>query len=108
MKRKVPAAIEIAQDAFAEVEDPRMDRTKLHPLMNVLVMALCGAIAGANGWDELALFTRAHLKWFREFLEAPHGAPSADTFRRVFEVLDQRELETALQRWVAGVSESFR
>lgn len=108
MKRKVPAAIIIAQDVFAQVEDPRIDRTKLHPLMNVLVMALCGAIAGANGWDELALFSRAHIRWFREFLEAPHGAPSADTFRRVFEALDPRELEAALQRWVAGIRESFK
>ena len=98
----------MAMESFAEVEDPRIDRRKLHPLMNVLVMALCGGIAGANGWDELAVFARTHLAWFRTFLDAPNGAPSADTFRRVFEVLEPRELESALQRWVAGVGESFQ
>lgn len=108
MKPKViPRAIKIAFESFEEVGDPRVERTKLHPLMNVLVMALCGAIAGANGWDELALFARAHLKWFATLFDAPHGAPSADTFRRVFEVLDPRELEAALQRWIATMSESF-
>lgn len=106
-KRAVPAAIDIAFDAFADVEDPRLDRRKLHPLMNVLVMSLCGALAGANGWDELALFARANLSWFATLFDVPNGAPSADTFRRVFEALDPRELETALQRWVASVSESF-
>lgn len=75
--------------------------------MNVLVMALSGALAGATGWDELAWFAQGHLKFFEEFLVVPHGAPSADTFRRVFEVLEPRELEAALRQWVTSVSKSF-
>ena len=93
--------------ALDEVGDPRIDRTKLHPLMNVLVMALCGAISGVNGWDELALFARTRQKWFAQALDMPHGTPSADTFRRVFEALDPRELEGALRTWVSGVAKSF-
>jgi predicted transposase YbfD/YdcC len=107
MKTKIPRAIEVAFEVFAVVEDPRIDRTKLHPLMNVLVMALCGAIAGANGWDELALFARTHAKWFSTLFETPHGTPSADTFRRVFEALDRLELENALHRWTGTVAKSF-
>jgi predicted transposase YbfD/YdcC len=94
-------------EAFARVEDPRIDRTKLHPLLNVLVMALCGAIAGANGWDELAEFARSRKEWFATLLDMPHGTPSADTFRRVFEALDPRELEEALHAWIAAVSKPF-
>jgi predicted transposase YbfD/YdcC len=71
------------------------------------VMALCGAIAGANGWDELAAFARARRSWFAQLLEMPNGTPSADTFRRVFEALDPRELEGALQAWVAAVGRPF-
>ena len=108
MKRKdVPVVVAVAMEAFTEIEDPRINRTKLHSLMNVLVMSLCGAICGANGWDELAMFARTRKKWFGTFLDVPQGTPSADTFRRVFEALDPRELESAMQRWIATVSDSF-
>jgi predicted transposase YbfD/YdcC len=108
MKAKtVAAVVAVGIEALQEIEDPRINRTKRHSLMNVLVMSLCGAICGANGWDELAMFARTRKKWFGTFLEVPHGTPSADTFRRVFEVLDPRELESALQRWIATVSDSF-
>src|SRR5258707_6473643 len=108
MKRKdVPVVVAVAMEAFTEIEDRRINRTKLHSVMNVLVMSLCGAICGANGWDELAMFARTRKKWFGTFLDVPQGTPSADTFRRVFEALDPRELESALQRWIATVSDSF-
>src|SRR5690349_17216066 len=71
-------------------------------------MALCGSIVGADGWDDLADFSEDNEDWFGTFLDLPHGTPSADTFRRVFEALDPRELESALQQWVRGVSESFK
>lgn len=106
-RKKTPVAIEFAIQAFAEVEDPRIDRRKLHPLINVLVMALCGSIAGANGWDELAMFARSQLSFFEEILDVAHGSPSADTFRRVFEVLKPRELEDALRRWVGAMAATF-
>lgn len=108
MKRKAPVAVDAAVEAFAEVTDPRVERRKLHSLMNVLVMTLSGALAGATGWEELAIFAKAHLEWFKTFLDVPNGAPSADTFRRVFEVLDPRELEAALQSWIRNVSESLK
>lgn len=107
MNAKVPPAIALAFESFAVVEDPRVERTKLHPLMNILMMTLCGAIAGANGWDELAVFARANSAWFATLFEMRHGTPSADTFRRVFEVLEPRELEAALQGWISTVSQSF-
>lgn len=73
--------------AFKTLKDPRIDRTKRHPLANVLVMALCGCICGADGWDEIALFCKARKDWFATFLDMPGGVPSADTFRRVIERL---------------------
>lgn len=102
-----PVLISFAFETFAEVEDPRIDRTKLHPLMNVLVIALCAVITGASGWEELSLFARAHEAWFRSLFEEWNGPPSADTFRRVFEALDPEELGSAMERWVATVAKSF-
>ena len=108
MKRKSPPKlIVVALDAFAKVKDPRIERCKKHPLMNVLVMALCSVIMSADGWDEIAFFAKLHAKWYRRFLPLPHGTPSADTFRRVFEVLKGPELEAAMNAWTRTVSECF-
>lgn len=108
MKKRTPIALKPAIEAFSEVADPRVSRCRLHSLTNVLVMALCGAIVGADGWDDLADFSEDNARWFSTFLDLPHGTPSADTFRRVFEALDPRELESSLQEWVRRISESFR
>ena len=108
MKRKSPPKlIVVALDAFAKVNDPRIERCKKHPLMNVLVMALCSVIMSADGWDEIAFFAKLHAKWYRRFLPLPHGTPSADTFRRVFEVLKGPDLEAAMNAWTRAVSECF-
>jgi predicted transposase YbfD/YdcC len=97
----------LALETFGEVQDPRVDRTKLHPLMNVIVMALCGSLGGAKGWDDVVFFCHHRKAFFAQFLDLRHGVPSADTFRRVFESVDVVEFETAFRKWVAGFSKSF-
>jgi predicted transposase YbfD/YdcC len=86
-------------DAFSEVEDPRVARTRAHPLVNVLTMSLFGALGGADGWDALAMYAREHEDFFSRFLEMPHGTPSADTFRRVFEALHPDAFQEAFRSW---------
>ena len=73
---------------FGEVEDPRVERTRLHRLSDILVITLCAVICGADTWMEIELFGQAKLDWLRTFLELPHGIPSHDTFGRVFAALD--------------------
>ncbi|MGH3848620.1 MAG: ISAs1 family transposase [Pseudonocardiaceae bacterium] len=87
-------------EAFREVPDPRVARTRGHPLVNVLVMSLLGAISGADGWEALELFASHRASFFRTFLSMPKGTPSADTFRRVFEVLDPVAFQDAFRRWL--------
>lgn len=87
-------------DSFEEVPDPRVSRTRHHPLVNILTMALFGAISGADGWEALALFAEQRASFFRRFLSMPHGAPSADTFRRVFEALAPQAFQEAFRRWL--------
>jgi predicted transposase YbfD/YdcC len=98
-KTKSPVLDSLLQ-AFGDVPDPRVERTKLHPLVNVLTMALFGAICGADGWEALALFAKMRAKFFSSFLEMPNGTPSEDTFRRVFEALDPRAFQDAFRRWL--------
>ena len=89
---------------FADLTDPRVERTKLHQLLDILVMAMCATICGAEGWEDFAEFGKAKREWFETFLELPNGIPSPDTFRRVLQRLDPKEFEACFLRWVQSVN----
>jgi predicted transposase YbfD/YdcC len=85
---------------FVDLGDPRMDRGQNHRLLDMVGLALCGTIAGANSWADIERFAVAHQEWFEQFLELPYGIPSHDTFGRVFARLDTGEFQQCLGRWV--------
>jgi predicted transposase YbfD/YdcC len=90
--------------AFAELEDPRMDRTKKHSLGDILTIAICAVICGADGWTQIEQFGRCKQKWFRTFLDLPHGIPSHDTFGRVFAMLDPEAFEACFLKWITDLA----
>lgn len=61
---------------FSELKDPRMDRKKLHALIDILVLVVCAMISGAEGWEDIAAFGRSKLEWLRRFVSLKNGAPS--------------------------------
>ncbi|GAC1328587.1 MAG: hypothetical protein NVSMB22_20480 [Chloroflexota bacterium] len=83
-------------DHFAALDDPRVERTKLHPLVSIVVIAICAVISGAKhasrvrrtSGDDIEDFGEIRAVWFARFLDLPHGIPSHDTFNRVFAALD--------------------
>lgn len=89
---------------FANLEDPRVDRTKLHQLTDILVIAICAVICGADNWEEVELFGQAKEAWFRTFLALPNGIPSHDTFWRVFARLDPQQFQQSFVSWISSVS----
>ena len=101
MDSQVCAAIE---HHFGDLEDPRIDRTKLHKLLDILVIAICAAICGADNWEDVAAFGEAKLAWFKTFLEVPNGIPSHDTFNRVFARLDPQQFQTCFIGWITATS----
>ena len=65
---------------FADLRDPRLERTKAHDLATILVIAICASIGGANDWVAVAKFGRSKKAWFATFLDLPNGTSSHDTF----------------------------
>ena len=89
---------------FAHVEDPRVARARVHSLLAVITIALCGVICGAESWVEIAEFGRAKADWFATFLDLPSGIPSHDTFGRVFARLDAAQFEAGFAAWMQAVA----
>lgn len=88
---------------FADLPDPRVDRTKKHGLTDILVIALCATIAGADSWEEVERFGKAKEVWLRRFLPLPNGIPSHDTFYRLFARLDPKKFVACVAEWLRAV-----
>jgi hypothetical protein len=81
---------------FAELEDPRIERSKEHLLLDIVGIAICAVICGADSWVDMEAYGEAKQEWLGQFLALPNGIPSHDTFSRVFARLDNRAVATVL------------
>jgi predicted transposase YbfD/YdcC len=93
---------------FRKLKDPRRRHRRLHRLQDILVIALCATIAGAQDWQEIETFGRKRKDWLRRFLPLPHGIPSHDTFERVFDRLRPQAFQACFQEWVRAVAAALR
>ena len=88
------------KDCLASIEDPRVERTRLHQLSDILTIAVLSVIAGGNGWEDMELYGVSKQAWLSTFLALPNGIPSEDTFRRVFERIHPKQFEHCFEQWV--------
>jgi len=95
-------------ECFEELEDPRQASGRRHLLGDILAIAICAVICGAEEWSAMAEFGRAKEKWFRTFLALPFGIPCCDTFRRVFAALDPQGFERCFMVWIAALAGSSK
>lgn len=91
---------------FSQLQDPRVERAKRHELLDIIIIAVCGVICGADTWVDLAEFGEAKLEWFRSFLSLPNGIPSHDTFGRIFSRLDSAEFQECFLAWAQGMRQA--
>ena len=101
-------ALRDLESIFAQVQDPRMERTKLHRLRDIIILAICGVLCGADGWVEIEEFGKAKEAFFTELLDLPNGRPSHDTFGRVFALIDPKQFEASFVQWVQGISRTVK
>jgi|RifCSP13_3_1023840.scaffolds.fasta_scaffold48719_1 predicted transposase YbfD/YdcC len=94
-------------DQLKQVKDPRIDRTKRHLLCDILAIAICAVICGADEWTEMEAFGKAKQAWFKSFLALPNGIPSHDTLARVFARLDPLALQQCFVAWIQGLSQQL-
>jgi predicted transposase YbfD/YdcC len=100
-----PKALKAIEKHFGQISDPRVDRTKEHKLVDLIAIALCAVICGAENWVDIELYGNSKLAWLTTFLELPHGIPSHDTFGRVFRRIDAQEFQKVFFEWVIAVND---
>ena len=95
------------QDHFASLTDPRSSHApnQRHELIDILVIAVCAVICGAEGWEDIEEYGKAQAEWFAQVLDLPHGIPGHDTFRRVLARLDAEELTQCFISWTGALSD---
>lgn len=98
----------IVEEFLGFIEDPRVERTRKHPLETILVMSVLAVICGADSFVEIALYGRTKKEWLASFLDLSNGVPSHDTIGRVFGALNPTALAQAFQRWTAAMATSSK
>src|SRR5215470_13285769 len=99
-----PAQASIVEH-FQTLEDPRIERTKKHLLLDILVIALCTLLTGGEGFQDMELFGKSKRAWLQTFLALPHGIPSHDTFGRVFARLHPQRFQACFLSWTQAVAQ---
>ncbi len=92
-------------DHFQDLTDPRVERTRKHPLINIAFIAVCAVLSGANSFAAIHEFGTDRRTWLTRFLDMTNGIPSEDTFRRILARLDPTAFETALLGWMQAMQE---
>ena len=100
---KLKPKITIA-DYFGEIEDPRVERTRQHKLIDIITIAICAVICGAEGWTDIETYGLTKYEWLKQFLELPNGIPSHDTFSRVFSRLNPQQFQQGFLNWIKSIN----
>ena len=97
-------AIQSLEEHLSVISDPRKNAwLQRHSFRDILLIAVCASLGGADTFEDIASFGKAKIDWFREFLDLPNGIPSHDTFNRIFEILDHETFKKGFLSWVKEI-----
>ena len=91
-------------DYFVELEDPRVERSKLHSCEEILLVSFCGVVCGSEGWNDIELFGQSKESLLKEFFPYKYGIPSDDTLRRFFRALDPEKFQSCFIQWMQSLN----
>ncbi len=91
-------------EVFSGVVDPRTGPARRHDLVEMILMALCAVLCGADTWVDVAEWAEDNEAWLKRYLVLEHGTPSHDTFGRVFRLLDAKVFEACFRDWISGLA----
>ena len=100
---KLKPRITIA-DYFSAIDDPRIERSKQHKLIDIITIAICAVICGAEGWTDIETYGVTKYSFLKQFLELPNGIPSHDTFARVFGRLNPQQFQQCFLDWIKAIN----
>lgn len=103
-----PTPTTTIMEHFRKIKDPRVERTKRHQLIEMIIIAICAVISGAEGWEDIARYGKAKQEWLKTFLKLEHGIPCDDTFRRVFRRIKPAEFAACFHSWITDVKEASK
>ena len=92
------------ESCFENINDPR-HHNKRHKLLDIIFIAICAVVAGADTYEQIENFGTKRFKWLSKFLELPYGIPSHDTFGRIFEKIIPNEFQNCFMRWIESVAQ---
>jgi predicted transposase YbfD/YdcC len=90
-------------DFFRHIKDPRIERNKAYPLIEVIVITLLAVMAFAEGWEDIEKYGKAKEGWLRKFLPLENGIPKHDVYRRVFNRLKSEAVASCFMAWVRAI-----
>ena len=102
---------ELAQSVikhFSNLKDPRINRKKLYPLMEIIFVVLCGSICGAESWRDFVIFGNEKVEFLRQYFHFKNGIPSKNTFARVFSALCPEAFKSCFIEWVKSLQENLK
>jgi predicted transposase YbfD/YdcC len=93
-------------DHFADLKDPRVERTRRHDLLDIIALTICAVVSNADSWEDVELYGKTKYDWLKTFLKLPNGIPSHDTIGRLFTRLDPTTLRDCLLSWIEAVADA--